>query len=150
MSRRECQASQRKGLTFGELPVKSGNLPGNLWTKFHSERTFGEVAGELLGKFGELLGKSGDFPEARGCLTPSQRLAKFVSKYSIIRNFWKGWWHCCAIQRLWSAGSNLLCIVNLLSCRHHFPWVSQGSLLSKKGSHCSKNGGGGGSQNTTA
>ena len=32
------------------------------------------------GKFGELSGKSGDFPEARGSLTPSQRLSKFVSK----------------------------------------------------------------------
>ena len=90
--RRGCQASQRKGLTSGEvrelpgksgeLPGKSGELPGNPWTavKFHSERTSGEVAEKLLGKFGELLGKSGDFPEARGSLTSSQRLAKFVSK----------------------------------------------------------------------
>ena len=48
--------------------------------KFHSERTSEEVAEKLLGKLGELPGKSGDFPEARGSLTPSQRLAKFVSK----------------------------------------------------------------------
>ena len=48
--------------------------------KFHSERTSGEVAEKLPGKFGELPGKSGDFPETRGGLTPSQRLAKFVSK----------------------------------------------------------------------
>ena len=77
-----------KGLTSGklpgksgELPGKSGKLPGNAWiaVKFHSERTSGEVAEKLPGKFGELLGKSGDFPEARGSLTPSQRLAKFVS-----------------------------------------------------------------------
>ena len=68
---------------FGELPGKFGELPGNLWiaVKFHSERTSGEVAGKLPGKLGELLGKSGDFPEARGSLTPSQRLAKFVPKH---------------------------------------------------------------------
>ena len=66
----------------GELPGKSGKLPGNLCIagKFHSERTSGEVAGKLPGRFGELLGKSGDFPEARGSLTSSQRLAKFVPK----------------------------------------------------------------------
>ena len=63
----------------GEPPGKSGKLPGNPWiaVKFHSERTSGEVA---PGKLGELPGKSGDFPEARGSLTPSQRLAKLVSK----------------------------------------------------------------------
>ena len=67
----------------GELPGKSGGkLPGNPWiaVKFHSERTSREVAEKLPGKSGELLGKFGDFPEARGSLTPSQRLAKFVSK----------------------------------------------------------------------
>ena len=66
----------------GELPGKSGKLPGNPWiaAKFHSERTSGEVAEKLPGKFGELLGKSAEFPEARGSLTPSQRLAKFFSK----------------------------------------------------------------------
>ena len=72
-----CQALQRKGLTSGEVrgtsrevPGKLGKLAGNLWiaVKFHSERSSGEVAGELPGK-------SGDFPEARGSLTPSQRLA---------------------------------------------------------------------------
>ena len=69
---------------FGELPGRFGKLPGNLWipVKFHSERTSGEVAEKLPGKSGELPGKSGDFPEARGSLTPSQRLAKFVSKMS--------------------------------------------------------------------
>ena len=69
---------------FGELPGKFGKLPGNLWiaVKFHSERTSGEVAEKLPGKFGELLGKSGDFPEARVSLTPSQWLAKIVSKIS--------------------------------------------------------------------
>ena len=65
----------------GELPGKFGELPGKLWiaVKFHTERTSGEVAEKLPGKFGELPGKSGDFPDARGSLTPSQRLAKFVS-----------------------------------------------------------------------
>ena len=62
----------------GELPGKSGKLPGNPWiaVKFHSERTSGEVAEKLPGK-------SGDFPEARGSLTPSQRLAKFVSNLGL-------------------------------------------------------------------
>ena len=65
----------------GELPGKSGKLSGNLWIalKFHSERTSGEVAEKLPGKFGKLPGKSGDFPEARGSLTRSRRLAKIVS-----------------------------------------------------------------------
>ena len=60
-----------------------GNFRGNLWiaVTFHSERTSGEVAKKPLRKFGELPGKSGDFPEARGSLTPSQRLAKFVSSF---------------------------------------------------------------------
>ena len=94
--RRGCQASQRKGGPpgksgklpgkSGELPGKSGKLPGNPWiaVKFHSERTSGEVAEKLPGKFGELPGKSGDFPEARGSLTPSQRLAKFVSNLDLV------------------------------------------------------------------
>ena len=43
-------------------------LPGKSPTNFRGS----------LGNF--LPGKSGDFPEARGGLTPSQRLAKFVSK----------------------------------------------------------------------
>ena len=81
----------------GELPGKSGKLPGNPWiaVKFHSERTSGEVTEKLPGKFGALPGKSGDFPEAWGSLTPSQRLAKFVSnlncpKYPFknLRIFW--------------------------------------------------------------
>ena len=71
--------------TSGEVQETSGKvweLPGNPWIafKFHSERTSGEVAEKLPGKFGQLPGKSGDFPEARGSLTPSQRLAKFISK----------------------------------------------------------------------
>ena len=72
----------------GEVPGKSGELPGNPWIagKFHSERTSGEVAEKLPGRFGGLPGKSGDFPEARGSLTPSQRLAKFVSNATIEGN----------------------------------------------------------------
>ena len=66
---------------LGNFWGTSGKLPGNPWiaVKFHSERTSGEVAEKLPGKFGRLPGKSGDFPEARGSPTPSQRLAKFVS-----------------------------------------------------------------------
>ena len=60
--------------TFGEVRETSGEVwetSGNPWiaVKFHSERTSGEVAEKLPGKFGELPGKSGDFPEARGSLT---------------------------------------------------------------------------------
>ena len=51
------------------FPEKGANLRG----------ASGEVAGELAGKFGELPGKSRNFPEAQGSLTPSQRLAKFLS-----------------------------------------------------------------------
>ena len=51
--------------TSGELPEKSGELPGNpcITVRFHSERTSGEAAEKLPGRFGELPGKSGDFPE---------------------------------------------------------------------------------------
>ena len=75
-----------------------GTSGGKLWiaVKFHSERTSGEVAGKLPGKFGELPGKSGDFPEARGSLTPSQRLAKFVSNGS-----------CNYVQRKTKGGEKL-------------------------------------------
>ena len=64
--------------TVSDFPEVS---PGNLWVvvKLHSERTSGEVAGELPGRSGELPGKSGNFPEAQGSLTPSQRLANLVS-----------------------------------------------------------------------
>ena len=69
--RKGCQASQRKGGPpgksgklpgkSGELPGKFGKLPGNPWiaVKFHSERTSGEVAEKLPGKF---FGTSGGSP----------------------------------------------------------------------------------------
>ena len=67
----------------GNFRGSLGNFRGSPGSsvKFHSERTSGEVAEKLPGKFGELPGKSGDFPEARGSLTASQRLAKFVPKF---------------------------------------------------------------------
>ena len=91
--KRGCQASQKKGLTsgevrelpgkFGELPGKFGKLPGNLW-KLLLSSTVRELPGKspknFRGSSGELPGKSGDFPEAWGSLTPFQRLAKFISK----------------------------------------------------------------------
>ena len=71
----------------GNFRGNPGNFRGtlgnfrNLWIALNPhERSSGEVAEKLPGKFGELPGKSGDSPEARGSLTPSQRLAKFVSK----------------------------------------------------------------------
>ena len=78
-----------------EVPGTSGEVwetSGEPWiaVKLHSERTSGEVAEKLPGKFGELPGKSGDFPEARGILTPSQRLAKFVSNQKwVFGEVWK-------------------------------------------------------------
>ena len=93
-----------------ELPGKSGKLPGNLWiaAKFHSEMTSGEVARKLLGKFGEPPGKSRDFPEARGSLTPSQQLAKCVSKQTLgclaawaaIMEWWRMEWPFCRVRRI--------------------------------------------------
>ena len=43
------------------------------------ERTSGAVAGKLPGKFGEILASRGTFQKPGG-LTPSQRLARYVSK----------------------------------------------------------------------
>ena len=69
--RRGCQASQRKGLTsgevrelpdkFGELPEKFGKLPRKLWiaVKFHTERTSGEVAENFRGSSGNFPGSPG-------------------------------------------------------------------------------------------
>ena len=54
----------------GEVWETSGEPP--VADRFHSERTSGEVAEKLPGKFGELPEKSGDFREARGSLTPSE------------------------------------------------------------------------------
>ena len=65
----------------GELPGKFGKIPGNLWlaVKFHSERTFrgsrGKTSREVRGTSREVRGLS----RSSGSLTPSQRLAKFVS-----------------------------------------------------------------------
>ena len=51
-------------------PVWGGRPDRNL--KIHSERSSGKVVGDLPGK-------PGDFPEAQGSLTLSQRLTKLVS-----------------------------------------------------------------------
>ena len=97
VSQERVSGFPEKGLTSGEVRGNFRGSPGNFrgslgnfrgtWiaVKFHSERTSGEVAKKLPGKFGELPGKSGDFPEARGSLTPFQRLAKFVSNESACR-----------------------------------------------------------------
>ena len=63
-------------------------LPGKSPKKFRGSRrkSSGEVAEKVPGKFGEFPGKSGDFPKARGSLTPSQRLAKYVSNFSFVLN----------------------------------------------------------------
>ena len=46
---------------FGELAGKFGKLPRNLWIagRFHSERTFGEVAEKLRGSPGNFRGSPG-------------------------------------------------------------------------------------------
>ena len=71
--------------TSGEVWATSGEPLDCL--KIHSERSSGEVAEKLPGKFGELPGKPGDSPEARGSLTLSQRLTKFVSNSLDFRVF---------------------------------------------------------------
>ena len=92
VSQERVSGFPEQGLTSGEVRGTSGEVwgtSGEVWgtsgepldcLKIHSERSSGEVAEKLPGKFGELPEKSGDFPEVRGSLTPSQRLAKFVSK----------------------------------------------------------------------
>ena len=85
--RRGCQASQRKGPASGEVWGTSGEVWGTSgevwetsgepldccyvpqWENYRGSRR------KLPGKFGELPGNSGDFSEARGILTPYQRLA---------------------------------------------------------------------------
>ena len=71
---RGCQASHRQGLTSGEVWGTPGDFRGNLGSfretsglllKIHSGRSSGEVAEELLGKFGELLGSPGTFQKLR-------------------------------------------------------------------------------------
>ena len=84
-----CQASQRKGLTSGEvleLPGKFGELPGSLGNfRGTSRLLLSSAVRELPGKSAENFRGSHrklpgpDFPEAWGSLTPYQRLAKFVS-----------------------------------------------------------------------
>ena len=46
--------------------------------KFYSERTSGEVTGEVPGNFGELPGKSGDVPEAWGSPSGRAKQVPFV------------------------------------------------------------------------
>ena len=62
---------QGSPVNFRGSPGTSGEVwqtSGDLWiaVKFHSERTSGEVAEKLPGKFGELPGKPGDFPKKDG------------------------------------------------------------------------------------
>ena len=108
----------------GWLPGKSGNFRGSLGSfrgslgnllsstlpgkfrkpvKFHSERTSGEVAEKLMGKFGKLPGKSANFPEARGSLTPSQRLAKSVCNFGASIRMAFDWrlnaWHSYVVTK---------------------------------------------------
>ena len=57
--------------TSGEVQETSGEvwkLPGNPWIafNFHSERTSGEVAEKLPGKFGQLPGSPGSFQKLGG------------------------------------------------------------------------------------
>ena len=84
-----CQASQRRGLTSGKVRGTSGQIwetsvePLDCCWVPQRENFRGSRR-----KFGELQGKSGNFPEARGSLTPSQRLIKIVSKRW---SFWAGY-----------------------------------------------------------
>ena len=60
-----------------------GKLPGNLWiaVNFHTERTSGEVTGELPGK---VRGTSEDFPEARAI--PATRAKLFSNPHPTKRD----------------------------------------------------------------
>ena len=87
MSQERVSGFPEKGLTSGEvpeLPGKFGELRGSLGNfRGTSGLLLSSTVTELPGKSpktsGEVWGTSGDFPEARGSLTPHQRLAKFVS-----------------------------------------------------------------------
>ena len=90
--RKGCQASQRKGLTSREVQGNSGEVRGTfgeVWETFRRtsalllNSTVRELPGKSPGNFRGTSRKSGDLPEAQGSLTPSQRLAKFVSNTSL-------------------------------------------------------------------
>ena len=66
----------------------------------------GKSPGKLPGKLGELPGKSRDFPEAWGSLTPSQRLAKFVSKQQCFERFLALRFESCHLESLWTGGDS--------------------------------------------
>ena len=63
----------------GELLGKSEKLPANLWTAPEFHRSFGEVAGELLGmmEVAEAPGKSDSLPATR-----QNRLQDLVPTFS--------------------------------------------------------------------
>ena len=67
----ELESPKATALSFASR--ERGKRYGELLLVFREGQTF---TAEVWGT----PGKSGDFPEARGSLTPSQRLAKFVSK----------------------------------------------------------------------
>ena len=74
--------------SLGNFRGTPGKLPGNSWiaVKFHSERTSGEVAEKLPGKFGKLPGKSGNFPEAQGRLTPIPATRRICLRFQLPGN----------------------------------------------------------------
>ena len=97
---KSCESGEgvRLARETGWAPAESRNLRGspgnfqgslgNFWgtsalllssTVRGSQGISREVAREFPGRFGELPGKFRDFPEARGSLTPSPRLAKCVT-----------------------------------------------------------------------
>ena len=85
------------------FPEKGADLRGSLGNFRGSLGNFRGTSGLLLsstvrelpgkspknfrGSSGNFWGSLGNFPEARGSLTPSQRLAKFVSKFWYTGNF---------------------------------------------------------------
>ena len=140
--RRGCQASQRKGLTsgevrelpgkFGELPGKFGKLPGNLWiaVKFHSERSHRKTSGEVRGTSGEVRGlpRSSGQPDSlpatrQICLRPGER---FYSRALNGGFKWRGF-------RIWTRPSRffLFCpVVGTFRLLLDFPHLS-GDLFSR-------------------
>ena len=83
VSQKRVSGFPEKRLTSGEVRGTSGEVrgtSGEVWET--SGELFGSTVRELPGKSPKTSGEvRGTSREARGSLTPSQRLAKFVSKY---------------------------------------------------------------------
>ena len=79
MSSEGVRLPRERGRPLKRFLGKSGKLPWEslkLVLKIHSERSSGEVAGELLGKWGEILGSPGSLDKT--IFQPAFRLEKLL------------------------------------------------------------------------